>query len=155
MTTATASPMDDYLEIHNLIARYCFVADTGTADDLVLLFWDDATLWFGERSRNEGAEGIRRGQERWIEKMRDPVVDLRHLVYAPAIRIEGNRATAETYYDADGHSRKLGRPIFLRGIYRDVLEKRSGEWRFRERRIVIMRSTREDLPRAGVAETAG
>ena len=145
--------MNDYQQIQNLIARYCFVTDTGTADELLEFYWDDATLVFGERSRNEGADAISRGFERWIETMRDPVVDLRHLVYAPAVHIDGARATAETYYDADGHSLKRRWPIFLRGVYRDKLEKRRGEWRFLERQIVIMRSTLEDLPATRERET--
>ena len=109
------------------------------------MFWNEGVLWFGRRSQNVGAEGIRVGLRKWVEKMRDPVVGLRHLAYAPHIEIEGNRARAQTYYDADGHSRKRRRPIHLRGVYQDRLEKRKGEWRFIERRIVIMDSTLADL----------
>ncbi len=138
--------MNDYQQIQHLIARYCFLADQGSAGEIAATFWEDATLRFGRRSRNEGAEAIRAGLQKWIEKMRDPVVGLRHMAHAPAIDIVGTSATAETYYDADGHSRKRRWPIHLRGVYRDRLEKRGGEWRFVERHIVIMDSTLEDLP---------
>ena len=147
--------MNDYQQIQNLISRYCFVVDRGSAEEIAAMFWNDATLRFGRRSRNEGAEGIRAGLRKWIGKMRDPVVGLRHLAHAPAIEIEGNRATAETYYDADGHSRKRRRPIHLRGVYRDRLEKRGGEWRFAERHIVIMESTLDDLPEQGQEQEQG
>ena len=138
--------MNDYQQIQHLIARYCLLADRGSADEIAATFWDDAALLFGRRSRNDGVENIRLGLQKWIEKMRDPVVGLRHLAHPPAIEIDGDRATAETYYDADGHSRKRRWPIHLRGVYRDRLEKRGGEWRFVERHIVIMDSTLEDLP---------
>ena len=98
--------MNDYQQIQNLISRYCFVVDRGSAEEIAAMFWQDATLWFGRRSRNDGADGIRAGLRKWIEKMRDPVVGLRHLAHAPCIEIDGNQARAETYYDADGHSRK-------------------------------------------------
>ena len=138
--------MNDYQQIQSLISRYCFVVDRGSAEEIAAMFWDDATLRFGRSSRNDGADGIRDGLRKWIEKMRDPVVGLRHLAHSPSIEIDGNRATAETYYDADGHSRKRRWPIHLRGVYRDRLEKRDGEWRFAERHIVIMDSTLQDLP---------
>lgn len=138
--------MNDHQQIQHLIARYCLVVDTGTAEDMAAMFWDEATLWFGARSRNDGADAIRAGLQTWIDRMRDPVVGLRHLAHLPSISIDGNQATAETYYDADGHSHKRRWPIHLRGVYRDRLEKRGEEWRFIERRIVIMHSTLEDLP---------
>ena len=137
--------MNDYQRIHNLIARYCFIVDTGSADEMAAMFWEDATLCFGRSTRNVGTDAIRAGLQAWIEKMRDPVAGLRHLAYAPSIEIDGAQATAETYYDADGHSRKRRGPIHLRGVYRDRLAKRNEEWRFVERRIVIMDSTLEDL----------
>ena len=138
--------MNDFQQIQNLISRYCFVVDEGSAEEIAAMFWEDATLRFGRRSVNEGADGIRAGLSKWIGKMRDPVLGLRHLAHMPAIEIDGNRARVRTYYDADGHSRKRRRPIHLRGVYRDRLEKRDGEWRFVERHIVIMDSTLNDLP---------
>ncbi len=138
--------MNDHQQIQHLIARYCFIVDTGSAEDMAAMFWDDATLRFGRRSINAGAQAIRVGLHKWIEKMRDPVVGLRHLAHLPNIEIDGNTATAETYYDADGHSRRRRRPIHLRGVYRDRLQKRGNEWRFIERWIVIMHSTLDDLP---------
>ena len=138
--------MNDYQQIQHLIARWCFVADTGSVEEMTAMFWEEGRLWFGRRSQNDGLEAIRVGLQRWIEKMRDPVVGLRHLAYAPLIEIDGDRARAQTYYDADGHSRKRRWPIHLRGVYRDRLEKRNGEWRLLERRIVILDSTLEHLP---------
>ena len=129
--------------IENLLARYCFVTDRGSAEDMAELFWDDATVIFGD-NRNVGIEDVTAGFAAWISKMRDPVEGLRHVLHTPLIEIDGNSATAEAYYDADGHSKNKGRRIHLRGIYRDKLEKRDGEWRFREKEIQIWRSMLEE-----------
>jgi len=65
-------------------------------------------------------------------------------LHTPLIEIDGDTATAEAYYDADGHSKNKGRLIQLRGVYRDRLEKRSGEWRFIEREVQIWRSVQDN-----------
>ncbi|PJK30850.1 nuclear transport factor 2 family protein [Minwuia thermotolerans] len=70
--------------------------------------------------------------------MRDPVDELRHLIYAPAIRIDGERATAETYFDADAVTRRSKRLVQLRGVYRDELARRGEHWRFVRREIVVL-----------------
>lgn len=129
----------DHELIQQLLARYCFVTDTGSAEELGALFWDDATVLFGENT-NAGREAFERGFNAWIVKMRDPVEGLRHVLHSPWIEITGDTASARAYYDADGHSRKSGRRIHLRGMYIDDLHKRDGEWRFLCREIQIWRS---------------
>ena len=131
--------MTDHEAIQNLLAKYCFLVDRGSAEDIGSLFWEDATVRFGDNVHHGSAEAIR-GFDRWIRKMRDPVAGLRHVLHTPLIEIDGDRATAEAYYDADGHSRRRGRRISLRGVYRDVLVKRDGQWRFQERETQIWRS---------------
>ncbi len=125
-------------QIENHLAAYCFVVDRASAEDIAALFWEDARLEFN--GLHEGGEAIRQCYENWIKTARDPVEGLRHLIYVPRIAVDGDRAEAETYVDADCHVRKSGRVIQLRALYRDVLTKRSGEWRFFHRRIVNMRS---------------
>ncbi len=132
----------DQEQIQSLLAKYCFVTDRGTAEEMAALFWDDAVVKFGD-NRNEGIEAVTDGFAAWIRKMRDPVEGLRHVLHTPCIEISGDCATAEAYYDADGHSRNKGRRISLRGLYRDRLEKRNGEWRFAAKEIQIWRSMLE------------
>ncbi len=133
----------DYEQIQSLLAKYCFVTDRGSAEEMATLFWDDAVVKFGDNT-NEGIEAVTAGFAAWIAKMRDPVEGLRHVLHTPCIEIDGDTATAEAYYDADGHSRNKGRRISLRGLYRDRLEKRNGEWRFRQKEIQIWRSMLEE-----------
>jgi SnoaL-like domain len=128
----------DREQIQNHLAKYCFVVDRGSAEEIAALFWDDARLEFN--GTHLGNESIRQCFAEWIRKLRDPVEGLRHLIYVPLITMDGDSATAETYVDADGHVRKSGRTILLRSLYRDRLTRRNGEWRFAERQIVAMRS---------------
>ena len=119
----------DQEQIQSLLAKYCFVTDRGTAEEMAALFWDDAVVKFGD-NRNEGIEAVTDGFAAWIRKMRDPVEGLRHVLHTPCIEISG-------------HSRNKGRRISLRGLYRDRLEKRNGEWRFAAKEIQIWRSMLE------------
>lgn len=126
----------DQESIQNLYAGYCFAVDRGSADDITAYFWEDCYLNFGGNI-HEGAEEARIGFSKWIQKMRDPVKGLRHCLYTPLIEVDGDRAAAEAYYDADGHAGRKGKPIQLRGLYRSTLEKRSGEWRFIKHEVQI------------------
>ena len=111
----------DYALIQNHLARYCFVVDRGTAEEIAALFWDDARLDFN--GMHIGFDAIRACYANWIVKLRDPVEGLRHLIYIPLIELEGSHAVAETYVDADAHVRRSGRAIQLRALYRDRLTK--------------------------------
>jgi SnoaL-like domain len=126
----------DYERIQNIYAGYCFAVDRGSADDIAAFFWPECYVNFGGNI-HEGAEAAKIGFSKWIKKMRDPVDGLRHCLYTPLIDIAGDRATAEAYYDADGHAGRKGKPIQLRGLYRSTLEKRAGEWRFIRHEVQI------------------
>ncbi len=132
----------DHELIRNLYARYCFATDRGTADDIAALFWEDCTVNFGGNV-NDGVEAARAGFAKWIHKMRDPVEGLRHCLYTPLVQVEGDRASVEAYYDADGHSKGKGKLIQLRGLYRSTMEKRGDEWRFFRHEVQIWRSPQD------------
>ncbi|MGE0337384.1 MAG: nuclear transport factor 2 family protein [Gammaproteobacteria bacterium] len=136
----------DFELIQNHLARYCFAVDHGSADEIADLFWDDATLEFG--GLHTGRAAIRACYAAWIRTKRDPVEGLRHLIYVPLIEIDGDHASTQTYVDADAHTRRSGRPVLLRSLYRDRFRKQDGEWRFAHRHIVPMRSLTDAAPRA-------
>ncbi len=126
--------MSHYEAIHHLLANYCFIVDRASATEMADLFWEDATLDFAGEVY-EGRDAIYDVYATWITEKRDPVVGLRHILYTPSIEVSGTSAVAETYYDADGHSKDSGRYIRLRGLYRDRLELRNAEWRFLSREV--------------------
>ena len=131
----------DHELIQNHLARYCFAVDRDSAEAIASLFWEDARLEF--EGIHVGRDAIRACYADWIRTKRDPVTGLRHLIYVPLIEIAGDQATAETYVDADAHTRRSGRPVRLRAVYRDRLSRRQGEWRFAERQIVLMSSLQD------------
>ena len=135
----------DHELIQNLYAQYCFAVDRGSAEDIAAHFWDDCYLNFGGNI-HEGVEEAQTGFAKWIAKMRDPVRGLRHCLYTPQIDLDGDLATAEAYYDADGHAGRKGKPIQLRGLYRSTLEKRANEWRFLKHEVQIWDSIRDHAP---------
>ena len=135
----------DQEQIQNLYAGYCFAVDRGSAEDIAACFWDDCYLNFGGNIHH-GVDEARIGFSKWIEKMRDPVRGLRHCLYTPLIEVNGDSAKAEAYYDADGHAGRKGKPIQLRGLYRSILEKRDGEWRFIKHEVQIWDSILDHAP---------
>ena len=142
--------LSDREAILNLLAKYCFVTDRGTADELAALFWEDCTVNFGG-NLHEGRNAAREGFARWIAKMRAPVEGLRHILHTPLIDVNGDAATSEAYYDADCHARTSGRAIRLRGLYRTAFARRAGEWRILQHEVQIWkpipaRDTREAKP---------
>lgn len=134
-------PLSDYEQIQNHLADYCFRVDRDSADAIAALFWDDAYLEL--YGKHQGIAAIRAAYANWITTMRDPVEGLRHCIFAPHIQLDGDEATSECYANADAHTRKKGRLIQLRALYKDRLAKRNGEWRFSDRRIIVFRGPQE------------
>lgn len=122
--------------ILTLLAKYCFVTDRGSADELAALFWPDCTVNF-DGNLHAGRAAAREGFARWIGKMREPMEGLRHILHTPLIEVAGEAATSEAYYDADGHVRRSGRAIRLRGLYRTAYARRDGEWRILRHEVQI------------------
>lgn len=77
--------MSDFEQIHSLLAAYCHVTDRGTAEDIATFFWDDARLVFNDEFN--GRAEIEASYEDWIKNMRDPVENLRHLIYSPYVEM--------------------------------------------------------------------
>ncbi|WP_010408716.1 nuclear transport factor 2 family protein [Citromicrobium sp. JLT1363] len=137
----------DHVAIQGHLAKYCILVDTAEPAAIAELFWDDARLEFG--GEYEGKDAILACFEAWAKDMREPIEGLRHLLHIPHIEIDGETATSKSYADADGHAKRSGKPIRNRAMYVDVLEKREGAWKFRDRRIVWMRGLDGAAPPAG------
>ncbi|WP_416898010.1 MAG: nuclear transport factor 2 family protein [Minwuia sp.] len=127
---------DNNDQITGLLARYCHIVDNEPAEIIADLFWDDATLDLG--GLHEGREAIVQAYVDWIARRRVKTDQLRHMIFQPAIEIDGKRATARTYFNADGFAGPDKALLLVRGIYRDELEKRDGEWRFARREIAVL-----------------
>lgn len=124
----------DRIAIEDLLARYCHGVDRGDEKLLRSVYWPDAT---------DDHVFIKGGVEaavKWIMEAVQAQDQAMHAISNMLIRIDGNEARVETYYNSYHRIRgRSGAPkdITMAGRYLDRMEKRDGEWRIAERKCVI------------------
>ena len=146
-----SSLLEDYLEIQQLLHKYCHVVDRGTAEEVAALFHRDAVLLPRHESdeRYEGREAVRGWYQRYMENFRAKVRYLRHKIESPVIAIAGNEATSVCYLDADSITASVNEANVAFGRYDDKFVKDEGRWWFKERAIVLYYSYPLALYREG------
>ena len=138
----------DLAEIQNLLQQYCHAVDRGSVDDILAVFHRDATLrpvYLGPDS-HQGHAAIRAWYTDYDRKVRSTVNPMRHKITAPYIQVEGDRATAVCYLDADFVSNASGEMGVAHGRYEDVLVKDEGRWSISERVIIVDNSISLGVP---------
>lgn len=126
MTTDLAADRD---AIRDLLARYTYHGDRGRVADLADCFAADGILEYPGKSP-KGPKAIAASLS---SGMRDPrLTFVRHHITNPLIAIDGDDATARSYFAVHGnfgpdHS----------GTYDDKLVRTAGGWRFAHRRVRI------------------
>lgn len=134
----------DELEIRNLLARLAQLADSGGVDDYVALMTDDV-VWempanpavgvaaARRQGRDEVAAGVR---ERHAAGVQGPGSDTLHTLNTTVVAIDGDRATADSYFLFFGD---VSRHPVLRSIgrYHDELRRIDGAWRLAHRTIAL------------------
>ncbi len=129
----------DIAEIQNLLNQYCHAVDRGSVEDILEVFHRDAVLaprYLGEDT-HRGRDAIRAWYTDYDRKVRSTVDPMRHKITAPYIRVDGERATAVCYLDADFVSNANGEMGVATGRYEDVLVKDEGRWWIAERVIIV------------------
>ncbi len=130
---------DDIVAIEQLLHRYCFAVDRGTADDVAALFHESATLMpvYSGNPACRGRAAIREWFANYHRDWHARVDHLRHCVTNPVIEVSGNEATAQCYLSADAVPKASGKPYSVSGYYLDKLVKDGGRWWFTERQIHV------------------
>ena len=132
------SAADDRLEILDLIGRYSFAADSGTADDYAGVFTDDGE--FVGRTGQPDEIHVR-GREK-LTKFASNVVNRRAVATAQTRHHQSSTTflslTADTAvtrsYLLTGQTGANGEPFLgLTSIYEDHLVKTGGGWRIEQR----------------------
>jgi uncharacterized protein (TIGR02246 family) len=127
------SALEDREEIRRLIQEYRRTLDERDLHSFSLLFAEDGT-WTGGLGEATGPEAIRSMLEVSLnDNPPAPGPTLFHLNSDPAITVEGERATAFTFWV---HVRRTGNDtpsIPTLGYYNDLLTKERGRWRFLRR----------------------
>lgn len=130
---------DDIVAIQQVLYRYCFAVDKGTADDVAALFHEDAILMpiYSGEPPAKGRAAIRNWFTVYHRNQRGSVDYLRHCVTNPVIEVSGNEATSQCYLIADAVNKASGKPYSVSGYYLDKLVKEGGRWYFKERQIHV------------------
>jgi hypothetical protein len=132
---AEAADRQAITDCMNLYARG---VDRGDAALLSEVFWDDARI-VGELFSGSPADfvafSVPAGLANWDRMM--------HMITNSVIRIDGDRAVAESCFygchigHGDGRSGVPGGDLVISGRYLDRFEKRDDEWRFSEKTILF------------------
>lgn len=124
----------DRAAITDCMHLYARGMDRGDADLCLQVFWDDAhivsELYAGSPAEFIGFS-IPAGMANWDRMM--------HMITNSVIRIDGDRAAAESYFYGY-HVGRDGAPqgdLIIAGRYLDRFERRGDEWRFSEKTILF------------------
>jgi len=130
---------EDVVAIEQLLNRYCHKLDRGDIAAVLELFADDAVLIpeYEGGTRHVGRDAVHAWYTRYAATTLAAVRGLRHKISTLMIEIDGDRATAACYLDADSVHRASGRRSLVGGRYDDRLVRTGAGWRIAERRIVI------------------
>ena len=123
-------PVDDWLAVLEVAARYNHAIDGGDVDAW-LATWTADGLFEPTGERFEGQEGLRRFAVGWVEKMQNT----RHWNTNFLIRGQGDTATMSCYLNLFGV--KGSAKLLASGRYDDTLVKVGGAWKFQSRKVTV------------------
>jgi ketosteroid isomerase-like protein len=135
---ARTAAIDDSEGARQLLSRYCYALDRGNLEDLGPLFHRDAvfSVSFEGGQQHTGRETIQAWYERFFQQRPGQYRHMRHKIFEPLLTVNGNAATASTYFDADSVEED-GSVRVVAGRYDDTLVKEQGQWFFKERSITV------------------
>lgn len=125
------SVLEEKEAIRELLAEYCFRFDNGEFEEWLRLFTADGVFDLGARGRMESRDALRQFLQGIPLTSGLPMI--RHCVTNWIVRVDGTRATAQSYVVVVHGGPTLG--LTLAGRYEDQLTRVEGAWRFRERKV--------------------
>jgi hypothetical protein len=135
-TTATTS---DYEGARQLLSRYCFALDNRRFDEIAPLFHREAafSVSFESEHTHTGRDTIHAWYNQFYQTRPEQYRHPRHKLFEPMLSINGDTATASTYFDSDFLGPD-GNVNVIAGRYDDVLMKEQGQWFFKQRTINVL-----------------
>ena len=130
---AALQEMLDEFQLRKLVHRYCRAVDRGDTAALRDLYHDDAEDDHGAFSTGGVDDFLSQ-----LEAARPHLRSMQHNITTVNFAVRGNTAEGEIYTIATHTFRARDRDVdvITGGRYLDRYEKRSGAWKFSERRIV-------------------
>ena len=134
--------LEDIEEIKKLKGRFCFLLDTGGKwEELVNMFTEDGVGDAGPFGRYEGKAEL-------TKFYRDTVPGsfsfMKHMLHNPVVKVNGDKATSEYYFDMAGTHKAPKRAIWISGKYDDEYVKVDGVWKFKIQRGTIFYYSPQD-----------
>jgi uncharacterized protein (TIGR02246 family) len=127
---------EDELAVRNVVARLAQYADGPDVDAYVALFTPDA-VWDMPGAPRRGHAEIRAGsEERRAAGQIGPGSGTRHVVSTIAVRVEEDRAVADSVWQFFVDTATAPR-LQLIGTYHDELVRSGSEWKLSRRQITI------------------
>ena len=126
------SLLEDKEEIRDLITRYCLLIDSGRCEEWVECFTEDGVFDSPILGRWQGKIALRQFTEKY--RAWTGAAQPRHCVMNVLIAVNDSRATSECYLLMT-HAEEGKTELIISGRYEDQIEKVSGEWLFKERRV--------------------
>ena len=137
-SAAPVKQLSDYEGVRQLLSHYCVLIDHGKLVELSELYHSKAlfSVSFDSVKNHTGRAAILAWYSRFFYQPPRKVRHPRHKLFEPCIVVNGNTATASTYFDSD-FVEASGAVRILAGRYDDVLCKERGRWLFKERSITV------------------
>jgi uncharacterized protein (TIGR02246 family) len=124
--------LEDLDEIRRIYVDYGMYLDQGDFAAFAQLFATDAKLRLGPIARGDGRDEIERVMSTRVEGR--PSGSMVHVIGAPRIELDGDRATGECQWAAVVNGSD-GTPVFSAvGRHLDDLVREDGRWRIERRR---------------------
>lgn len=151
-SAAKGAQSSDYEGVRQLLSRYCVLIDHGKLVELSELYHSKAlfSVSFDSVKSHTGRAAILAWYTRFFYEPPRKVRHPRHKLFEPYIVVNGNTATASTYFDSD-FVESNGDVRILAGRYDDVLLKERGRWLFKERTITVCYHYSPDKAQEGMA----
>jgi ketosteroid isomerase-like protein len=126
--------MDDTSQITTLIHRYAERIDAGDLDGVAALFADATWRSPGRSEPLRGTAAVRRAYDGVI--LYDGVPCTKHVVTNLCVEIDGDTATARSYFTVFQARPDLPLQPIIAGRYHDAFARSGGAWRFADRLIL-------------------
>jgi ketosteroid isomerase-like protein len=133
--------LEDRERIQELCATYCFLVDDGRFDELTdTCFTEDAGCDFRSPDGAMGpvvSRGIAEVRQFFTVVVPALLRDMSHTVHNHRIRLEGDTASGECYFELTAVTQAQGEAVVGAGRYFDRYRRTDSGWRFAERNAQI------------------
>ncbi len=122
--------MLDHHKIYQVLTRYCQGVDRGDAELIKSVYHDDAVDDHGM------FKGLGKDFADWIVDFLKDIRQCQHLIGNYSCELDGDTAYTETYCLA-ASDWGTGEHVIAYNRYIDRFDKRNGEWKIADRRVVL------------------